>query len=66
MMPKINGIELTKMVRNLNLSLPIIGMSATGDEREFLAAGADLFMAKPFIFSAIENVLKGKFFIENP
>lgn len=63
MMPKINGIELVKKVKELNLSLPIIGISGSDNEKEFLAAGARLFMAKPITLSILGNALEREFFI---
>ncbi len=61
-MPGINGVELTKRVRSLNLSLPIIGISASGDEQEFMAAGANLFMEKPLTLSMLKNALERNIF----
>ncbi|MDP3047823.1 MAG: response regulator [Thermodesulfovibrionales bacterium] len=58
MMPKINGIELIQKIRNLNLSVPIIGISASEEERGFLAAGANLFIAMPFSPHALKNIIE--------
>ncbi|MDP3049516.1 MAG: response regulator [Thermodesulfovibrionales bacterium] len=55
MKPKINGIELIQKIRNLNLSVPIIGISASEEEKGFLSAGANLFIAKPFSPYALKN-----------
>ena len=58
MMPEMNGIELIKKVRNIKKSLAIIGMSASEEERGFLAAGANLFIAKPFSPYALKNIIE--------
>lgn len=63
MMLGIDGIKLTKKVRELNLSLPIIGISGMCNEKDFLSAGANLFMAKPLMLSELKNVLEREFFI---
>lgn len=52
-MPGINSIELIRKVRNMNLSLPIIGISGSDNEEDFLAAGANLFMGKPISLSML-------------
>lgn len=58
MMPGINGIDLIKKIRNLKMSLPVIGISSLHNGRGFLAAGANLFLAKPFILSELKNALQ--------
>lgn len=63
MMPKIDGIELTRRIRNLSLSLPIIGISGMCNEKDFLSAGANLFMNKPITLSELKNILEREFFI---
>lgn len=60
-MPVMNGIELIRTVRNLNIFLTIIGMSAAEKEREFLKAGADYFLPKPFDFTYLKCVLNSVF-----
>ena len=58
-MPKINGIELTKKVRNLRPSVPIIGISGLhGCRKEFLSAGATLFMEKPITLSILKKAME--------
>jgi len=62
MMPKLDGIETIKLLRQsqLHRELVIVALSAKAgqDDREIvLAAGADLFMKKPFQISMLlENV----------
>lgn len=60
-MPGINGIELTALLRSINPSpsLYIIGISADRKREDFLKAGADLFISKPFKLSQIlEEIVK--------
>lgn len=47
-MPDMDGIELVRKIRSFDISLPIIGMSCKDKETEFLHAGADYFLLKPF------------------
>jgi two-component system capsular synthesis sensor histidine kinase RcsC len=58
-MPKINGIKLTKKVRDLRPSMPIIGTSGLHESRKgFLTAGATIFMEKPITLSILKNALE--------
>jgi DNA-binding response OmpR family regulator len=54
-MPGINGVELTNIIRSMNLNSLIIGISADSKEQDFLKAGADLFISKPFSISDLNN-----------
>lgn len=64
-MPRINGIDLTKKVRNLMPSMPIIGISGSHTcRKEFLIAGATLFMEKPFTLSILKNALERELLLE--
>ncbi len=64
-MPMINGIDLTKKVRNLMPSMPIIGISGLHSSRkEFLIAGATLFMEKPITLSILKNALERELLLE--
>ena len=50
-MPEMNGLDATRIIKEVNHSTPIVALSAYAfDEniREALAAGCDDFMAKPF------------------
>lgn len=58
-MPIINGIELTKKARELMPSMPIIGISGLyACRKEFLTAGATIFMEKPFTLSILKNTIE--------
>ncbi|MEK6582499.1 MAG: response regulator [Nitrospirota bacterium] len=65
MMPGINGIELVKKARDIKSSMPIIGMSGSYNEKNFLAAGANLFIAKPFVFKKLKDILEKELLILN-
>ena len=50
-MPEMNGLDATRIIKEVNHSTPVIALSAYAfDEniREAMAAGCDEFMAKPF------------------
>jgi DNA-binding response OmpR family regulator len=56
-MPLMDGIELVRKIRKINISLPIIGMSIENKESEFLKAGADYFLLKPFSLNNLKSIL---------
>ncbi|MBO6186063.1 MAG: response regulator transcription factor [Chryseobacterium sp.] len=67
MLPKMNGIELSKLIKQKNDELPIIMLTALGtiDEKiEGFDAGADDYMVKPFeireLYARIKAVLLRK------
>lgn len=50
-MPRLNGIDLTRRLKQLYKSLPVVIQTAYGlpeHQRECFNAGADAFIAKPF------------------
>lgn len=62
-MPRMDGVSLVVRLRSQELTraLPVIAMSAYNDERqerEMRAAGADLFLAKPFTVVALTDALR--------
>jgi DNA-binding response OmpR family regulator len=56
-MPVMDGIELVIRIRNLNILSPIVGMSNEDKKSEFLRAGADYFLSKPFGIHQLRSVL---------
>ncbi len=56
-MPLMNGIELVKRIREINSSLPIIGMSIENNKDQFLSAGANYFLLKPFSLNRLKFIL---------
>ena len=68
-MPKINGIEATKLARSENKDLKVIALSMNGDESSYyqmIQAGANGFVLKQSgseeLEEAIETVMKGNDF----
>lgn len=59
-MPEMDGIELTKMIRSQYPRSLIIGISADCDERDFLNAGADAFLHKPFYLQDLLSMIHQK------
>jgi len=65
MLPKIDGIEVCKMLRHREISIPIIMLTAKGDEFDKvlgLEIGADDYMTKPFspreVIARVKAVLR--------
>lgn len=56
-MPEMNGLELVDAIRKLNIPVTIIGMSFQDKKPEFLRAGADYFLCKPFNFQHLQSIL---------
>ncbi len=59
-MPGMDGAELTKQLRKLYPRSIIIGMSGTDRNREFMHAGANDFLQKPFPPSDLARMLDNK------
>jgi CheY-like chemotaxis protein len=57
-MPGLNGPTVTKMLRAHHPGMHIIGMSLDDRRNEFLEAGADAFILKPFDMDKIIMLLK--------
>ncbi len=57
-MPEMNGIELTKIVRSQYPHILIIGISGNCDGKDFLTAGADAFLSKPFELQDLLSVCR--------
>lgn len=64
-MPVLNGVETTRRIRHgecatVDPSIPIVAVSAcamTKEVDDFLAAGMDVFLAKPLDMNRLKNVL---------
>jgi CheY-like chemotaxis protein len=57
-MPEMNGLDATRIIKEINHATPVIALSAYAFEeniREAKAAGCDEFMAKPF---RVENLIE--------
>ncbi|MBI5212137.1 MAG: response regulator [Nitrospirae bacterium] len=58
-MPEIDGVALTKIMRSRCPKSFIIGISADCDERDFLNAGANVFLRKPFYLHDMLSMIQG-------
>ena len=63
MMPKMNGFEATKRIRNNEdtAGIPIISLTASamkGDVDDILAAGCDAYMSKPFKIPELLDLIR--------
>jgi CheY-like chemotaxis protein len=62
-MPEMDGLETTHIIRErLNLNIPIIALTANtnpGDREEYLAAGMNEYVAKPFNSEELFNKIMG-------
>ncbi|MDR2569051.1 MAG: response regulator [Oscillospiraceae bacterium] len=60
MMPKMNGMETTKLLRDSGYTAPIVALTANalvGQEDVFLQNGFDAFISKPIDTEQLDNVL---------
>lgn len=60
-MPEMDGYEATRIIRKLNKSVPIIAQTAyinTEDEEKAKNAGCNSFLAKPFQFQSLIEVIE--------
>jgi osomolarity two-component system, sensor histidine kinase SLN1 len=60
-MPNLDGIQSTKMIREMGFSAPIVALTAFAEksnEDECMASGMDYFLAKPIRRPALKQVLK--------
>ena len=60
-LPKMNGFELCKEIRNINNRVPVLMLTALGttdDKLDGFDAGADDYMVKPFDFRELDARIK--------
>ena len=60
-LPKMNGFELCKEIRNINNRVPVVMLTALGttdDKLDGFDAGADDYMVKPFDFRELDARIK--------
>ncbi len=57
-MPNMNGVEVTKHLRLRFPAAIIIGVSSDDKRADFLAAGADAFLLKPYAYDNLITFLK--------
>ncbi len=61
MLPKINGIELCKQLRQKNINTPVLFLTALGSTENIVAglnSGGDDYLVKPFKFAELEARLR--------
>ncbi len=59
-MPVMNGLEATKMIKQIRPELPIIAVTAhaqTGDKNRVIEAGCDAYLHKPVCKQTLEDVI---------
>lgn len=60
-MPNLDGIQSTKLIREMGFSAPIVALTAFAEEsnmKECMASGMDFFLPKPIRRPALKQVLK--------
>ena len=61
MMPEMDGVEATKIIRQMGIQVPIIALTANaiaGAKEMFLAEGMNDFLSKPIIKEALLKILR--------
>ena len=59
-MPEMDGLEATRKIREMRITVPIIAVTANGPEKEkeCLEAGMDFFISKPVRFERLASLLR--------
>jgi CheY-like chemotaxis protein len=57
-MPRMTGAEFTEQARNRMVDSLIVGYSGHGMKNDFVKAGADFFLLKPFELSELLSLIK--------
>ena len=60
-MPNLDGIQSTKLIREMGYSAPIVALTAFSEEsnvKECMDSGMDFFLPKPIRRPALKQVLK--------
>ena len=63
MMPEMDGIETTKIIREMGIEIPVVALTAnvvTGAKDMLLASGMNDFISKPIIKTSLINLLKNR------
>jgi CheY-like chemotaxis protein len=61
-MPDLNGIEATKYIRMFNNEIPIIALTANGDDQNRIKcakAGMNALIEKPVSLNAVQDIITG-------
>jgi len=65
MMPKMDGLELTKRIRSKYGSTPILIVTGNGPVNDLLESGATACIEKPFSLLEIKNIVRALLTIDN-
>lgn len=60
-MPKLDGLQSTRLIRQMGFSAPIVALTAFAEEsnvKECMESGMDMFLSKPIRRPALKQVLK--------
>lgn len=60
-MPNVDGLQSTRLIREMGFSAPIVALSAFAEEsnvKECIDSGMDFFLPKPIRRPALKQVLK--------
>jgi CheY-like chemotaxis protein len=61
-MPKLDGIEVTRYIREHSEAVPVVALKAFADkadrDADCFAAGMNALLAKPILRSALRDILK--------
>lgn len=60
-MPKLDGLQSTRLIRKMGYSAPIVALTAFAEEsnvKECMDSGMDMFLSKPIRRPALKQVLK--------
>jgi DNA-binding response OmpR family regulator len=61
MMPEMDGVEATKIIREMGINVPIVALTAnaiTGAKKEFIAAGMNDLLTKPIKKAILFKILE--------
>lgn len=59
-MPGMTGADITRLLRARCPDTFIIGISAGHKDKDFIEAGADVFLRKPFPFKELVSMIRGR------
>lgn len=59
-MPNMNGVDVAKELRRRFPLSVIIGLSSDDKSNDFLTAGADAFLSKPYRYGDLVNIINSK------
>jgi len=59
-MPLLNGVDTTRCLRSSYPASTIIGVSSEDKKEDFIMAGADAFLKKPYRYDNLLNLVSGK------